>query len=560
MQQSTDSGHEAGDELVEEIVDEYVSDFEVGQDNVQLFGLDFHNPVFAISAVSVIVFVVFTLSFPELAKHWFGDLRPWLTTRFDWFFMAAGNFFVLFCIALIVLPVGKVRIGGPDAEPMYSYVSWVSMLFAAGIGIGIMFYAVLEPMNHLLTPPLGLEGLSEDARRELAMAATVFHWAIHPWAVYGIVGLALAFFAFNKGLPLIVRSAMYPVFGERVWGWPGHIIDVLAVFATLFGLATSLGYGAEQSAGGLAYLFGISEGHVVKLTIIVVITIMALISVLRGLDGGIKVLSESNMAMAAVLGLFVLLVGPTLESLGAIVDNTLAYFRYMPALSNWVGREDMYYMHDWTTFYWSWWIAFSPFVGMFIARISTGRTVREFLLVSILAPSFIFIVWMTVFGNAAMDQYLLQGYEGVVDTVRNFQPELSLFLFLTEYPLATLTSSIGILLVLIFFVTSMDSGALVVDTMTAGGKIDAPIAQRVFWCVFLGLIGIALMEGGGLSSLQALALATGFPFGIVILLMSVSLYKGLAAEVKLLEAQAHVQAEADAAAEAETEQAEGEKA
>ncbi|WP_405235995.1 BCCT family transporter [Lentisalinibacter orientalis] len=554
MQQSTDTG----DELVDELVDEYISDYEVGQDNVQPLGLDFHNPVFAISAVSVIVFVVFTLFFPELAKHWFGDLRPWLTTRFDWFFMAAGNFFVLFCIALIVLPVGKVRIGGPDAEPMYSYVSWVSMLFAAGIGIGIMFYAVLEPMNHLLTPPLGLEGLSEDARRELAMAATVFHWAIHPWAVYGIVGLALAFFAFNKGLPLIVRSAMYPIFGERVWGWPGHVIDVLAVFATLFGLATSLGYGAEQSAGGLAYLFGISEGHVVKLTIIVVITIMALISVLRGLDGGIKVLSESNMAMAAVLGLFVLLVGPTLESLGAIVDNTLAYFRYMPALSNWVGREDMYYMHDWTTFYWSWWIAFSPFVGMFIARISSGRTVREFLLVSILAPSFIFIVWMTVFGNAAMDQYLLQGYEGVVDTVRNFQPELSLFLFLAEYPLATLTSGIGILLVLIFFVTSMDSGALVVDTMTAGGKIDAPIAQRVFWCVFLGLIGIALMEGGGLSSLQALALATGFPFGIVILLMSVSLYKGLAAEVKLLEAQAHVQAEAEA--DAETEQAEGEKA
>ncbi len=552
MQQSTDSGHQAGDESVDELVDEYVSDFEVGQDNVRPLGLDFHQPVFAISAITVIVFVAFTLAFPQLAANWFGDLRPWLTTRFDWFFMAAGNIFVLFCIALIVLPVGKVRIGGPDAEPMYSYASWVSMLFAAGIGIGIMFYAVLEPMNHLLTPPLGMENLGEEARRELAMAATVFHWAIHPWAIYGIVGLALAFFAYNKGLPLIVRSAMYPIFGERVWGWPGHVIDVLAVFATLFGLATSLGYGAEQSAGGLAYLFGISEGHVVKLTIIVVITIMALISVLRGLDGGIKVLSESNMAMAAVLGLFVLLVGPTFETLGAIFDNTVAYFQYLPALSNWVGREDMYYMHDWTTFYWSWWIAFSPFVGMFIARISAGRTVREFLLVSILAPSFIFIVWMTVFGNAAMDQYFLQGYEGVVDTVRNFQPELSLFMFLAEYPLATLTSGIGILLVLIFFVTSMDSGALVVDTMTAGGKIDAPIAQRVFWCVFLGLIGVALMEGGGLSSLQALALATGFPFGIVILLMSVSLYKGLAAEVKLLEAQA----EAEAAAE----QAEGEKA
>jgi BCCT family betaine/carnitine transporter len=450
--------------------------------------------------------------------------------------MAAGNAIVLFCAALIVLPVGSVRIGGPDARPMYSYVSWVAMLFAAGIGIGIMFYAVLEPMNHLLTPPLGLDGLEVEQRRELAMAATVFHWTVHPWAMYSVVGLSLAFFAYNKGLPLIIRSALYPIFGERIWGWPGHVVDVLAVFATLFGLATSLGYGAEQAAGGISYLFGMSDGHLLKLGIIGLITALALVSVLRGLDGGIKVLSEGNMAMAAVLGLFVLLAGPTWETLRAVFDNLLAYASYAPALSNWIGRDDDYYLHDWTTFYWSWWIAFSPFVGLFIARISTGRTVREFLLVSILAPSLIFVVWMTVFGQAAMDQYLLEGYQGVAKTVRNFQPELSLFVFLTQYPLTTLTSLVGILLVLVFFVTSMDSGALVVDTMTAGGKIDAPMAQRVFWCVFLGLIGIALMEGGGLGSLQALALATGFPFAVVMLMMAFSLYKGLAAERRLLDA------------------------
>lgn len=517
--------------------DRYVSDYKPGQDNIQFYGLDLHNPVFVISAASVIVFVAFTLSFPQLAARLFGELRPWLTSTFDWFFMGMVNFCLVFAIFLILSPVGSIRIGGEQQKPRYSYLSWVSMLFAAGIGIGILFYAVLEPMNHLLNPPLGAELASRAEARGLAMAATLYHWAIHPWAIYALVGLALAFFCSNKGLPLIMRSALYPLFGERIWGWPGHLVDVLAVFATLFGLATSLGYGAEQSAAGMHYLFGLPGGNFTKIMIILVITCMALISVLRGLDGGIKKLSEINMVMAGCLGLFVLFSGPVLGTLQALLDNTLAYFRYMPALSNWTGRKDTYFMHDWTTFYWSWWIAFSPFVGMFIARISTGRTVREFLAVSILAPSAIFLVWMTIFGHAAMDQYFLDGYAGVADTVRDFRPELSLFLFLAEYPLPTLTSLAGIMLVLIFFVTSMDSGSLVVDTMTAGGKVETPLLQRVFWCCFLGLTGVALMLGGGLSSLQALTLATGFPFGMVILLMCISLYLGLARELKLLNAE-----------------------
>ena len=515
--------------------DLYTSDYQIGQDNVQALGLDFHNPVFVVSAVSVVAFVSFTLSFPGLAADWFGQLRPWLTTKFDWFFMLAANLLVLLCAVLVLSPVGRLRIGGKDARPMYSYVSWVSMLFAAGIGIGIMFYAVLEPMNHVLSPPLGIDPATELDQRRLAMAATIFHWAIHPWSIYAIVGLSLAFFSYNKGLPLIMRSAMYPLFGEKIWGWRGHVVDILAVFATLFGLATSLGYGAEQSAGGLHYVFGLPDSNLVRLCIIVVITLLALTSVLRGLDGGIKLLSEANMAMAACLGLFVLLIGPTWGAIEAVARNTLAYIEYFPALANWVDRSDMYYMHDWTTFYWAWWIAFSPFVGMFIARISTGRTVREFLLVSILAPSFIFVVWMSVFGNAAMEQYFNDGYLGVVETVTKFQPELSLFRFLAEYPLPLVTSCIGIALVLIFFVTSMDSGALIVDTMTAGGKIDTPLSQRIFWCIFIGLIGVALLFGGGLASTQALALATGFPFAAVILLMGVSLYRGLTLELKLLE-------------------------
>ena len=521
-------------EEVQEIPD-YSSDYVVGQDNIQPFGLDIHNPVFVISGSAIVLFVLFTFAFPAWAAENFGDLRLWLTTRLDWFFMGAGNLVLLFCLLLVLSPLGSVRIGGERATPDYGYVSWVAMLFAAGIGIGIMFYGVLEPMNHALHLPLGAEGLEGEARRSLAMAATIYHWAFHPWAIYSLVGLSLAFFCFNKGLPLVIRSAVYPLFGERIWGPVGHTIDVLAVIATMFGLATSLGFGAEQAAGGIRYLFGIQPSDGLKVAIVAVITVLALISVLRGLDGGIKVLSEINMLVAIALGSFILVLGPTLGILEAIWHNTVAYLAYLPELSNWIGRDDDYYMHDWTTFYWAWWIAFSPFVGMFVARISTGRTVREFILAAMLAPSAIFIWWMTTFGETAMDQYFLQGFAGVADTVRNFQPELSLFVFLAEFPLSGVTSVVGIILVLIFFVTSMDSGSLIVDTMTAGGKIETPLTQRVFWCVFLGLLGAALLLGGGLSSIQALALATAFPFVLIMLMMMVSLFLGLRAERVLLE-------------------------
>lgn len=519
----------------DEEIPDYSSDYVVGQDNIQPFGLDIHNPVFVISGSAIVLFVLFTFAFPAWAAENFGDLRLWLTTRLDWFFMGAGNLVLLFCLFLVLSPLGSVRIGGERATPDYGYVSWVAMLFAAGIGIGIMFYGVLEPMNHALHLPLGAEGLEGEARRSLAMAATIYHWAFHPWAIYSLVGLSLAFFCFNKGLPLVIRSAVYPLFGERIWGPVGHTIDVLAVIATMFGLATSLGFGAEQAAGGIRYLFGIQPSDGLKVAIVAVITVLALISVLRGLDGGIKVLSEINMLVAIALGSYILVLGPTLGILEAIWHNTVAYLAYLPELSNWIGREDDYYMHDWTTFYWAWWIAFSPFVGMFVARISTGRTVREFILAAMLAPSVIFICWMTTFGETAMDQYFLQGFAGVADTVRNFQPELSLFVFLAEFPLSGVTSVVGIILVLIFFVTSMDSGSLIVDTMTAGGKIDTPLTQRVFWCVFLGLLGAALLLGGGLSSIQALALATAFPFVLIMLLMMVSLFLGLRAERELLE-------------------------
>ncbi len=505
----------------------YQTDHRMGEHNVQLFGLDVHNPVFAISASSIVVFVLYTLTFPQQAAEQFGTMRPWVTENLDWFFIYSANFFLIFVVAVALSPMGSIRLGGADARPQYSNLSWVAMLFAAGIGIGIMFYAVLEPMNHFLKPPFGLEYQSDQAARKLAMAATLYHWAFHPWAVYAVVGLALAFFCYNKGLPLLIRSAFYPLLGERIWGWPGHIIDILAVFATMFGLATSLGYGAEQSAGGLYYLFGIPGGSALKVTIVALITCAASISVLRGLDGGIKRLSELNMLLALLLCLFVLAVGPTIDTLKGVFHSSIAYVTELPKLSSWAGRDDGYFMHDWTTFYWSWWIAFSPFVGMFIARISIGRTVRQFVFGTLLAPSAIFVVWMTVFGNFAMDQYLIDRYTGVVDTVNNWQPELSLFAFLQELPFSNMSSVVGILLVLVFFITSMDSGSLVMDTLTAGGKIETATPQRLFWCIFLGLLGAALLLGGGLASLQALALTTGLPFCAIMVVMCFSIAKGL---------------------------------
>ena len=505
-------------------------DYKVGQDNVQIFGLDIHNPVFVISGVTIVLFVLFVLAFQEQAAEMLGALRPWLTSTFDWVFMAAANIFVLFCFFLIVSPLGKIRLGGKDAKPSYSYPGWFAMLFAAGMGIGLMFFGVLEPVYHFQNPPLGVDATDIEAARAMGMAATIFHWGLHPWAIYAVVALALAFFTFNHGLPLTIRSAFYPILGDRVWGWTGHIIDTLAVFATLFGLATSLGFGAEQATAGLNYLFDWPASDFTKVVLIVVITMAALVSVLAGLDKGVKRLSEINMALALILLLFVIAVGPTLDILTGFVTSTGSYLANVVPLSNWVGREDTDFMHGWTTFYWAWWISWSPFVGMFIARVSKGRTVREFVICVLIIPTLACVLWMNAFGGTAVFQFINDGYTGVTETVSAWTPELSLFKMLEPLPLTGISSAIGIVLVIVFFVTSSDSGSLVIDSITAGGKVDAPVVQRVFWCTFEGLVAIALLLGGGLASLQAAAIATGFPFAIVLVAMCYSVYVGLRAE------------------------------
>lgn len=517
------------------------TDFEVGQHNIQPLGLDIHNPVFAISAISIVGFVIVTLMFQSQATEFFGWLRPFLTSTFDWFFLSAANIFVLFCLFLLFSPLGKIRLGGADAVPDYNYKGWFAMLFAAGMGIGLMFFGVSEPMSHFASSmggtaveggartdwaPLGAAAGNLEGARQLAMAATIFHWALHPWAIYAVVALSLAFFTYNRGLPLTLRSAFYPILGERVWGWWGHVIDTVAVFATLFGLATSLGFGTEQALAGFNHLFGWSTGSGAKVTLIAVITVMALISVLRGLDGGVRVLSEINIGLAALLLLFVIIVGPTATIFKTIFSGGAAYVKDIVPLSMPFGREDANFSQGWTSFYWAWWISWSPFVGMFIARVSRGRTVREFVFCVILIPTLVCVVWMGAFGGTAIAQVVADA----AAPVKSAALELKLFEMLKPLPLSGITSLLGIILVLVFFVTSSDSGSLVIDTITAGGKTDAPVSQRVFWCTFEGVVAATLLLVGGneaLNALQAMAVSTGFPFTIVLLVMTFSLYVGL---------------------------------
>jgi BCCT family betaine/carnitine transporter len=522
------------------------TDYEIGQDNIETqigpFGLDIHNPVFLISGLAIIAFVFYTLALPEQAASVFSSMFDFTTKTFDWFFLLSNNIVVVFALALIFLPVGKVRLGGENATPDYGYAGWFAMLFAAGMGIGLMFYGVSEPMSHFSSSlggtsvgengartdwaPLGAAGGDTEAAIRLGMAATIYHWALHPWAVYAVVALALALFSFNKGLPLTIRSAFYPILGDRIWGWPGHVIDVIAVFATLFGLATSLGFGATQANGGLNELFGIPKGTTTEVILITGITAIALISVVRGLDGGVKVLSEINMGLAFLLALFVLLTGPTVFLIGFFWDSLVSYAQNIIPLSMPFGREDVNYSQGWTAFYWAWWISWSPFVGMFIARVSRGRTVREFVICVLIIPTMVCVMWMSIFGGTAIHQVVSEGYTAAQDAAL----ELQLFKMLDPLPIASLTSLVGIILVVVFFVTSSDSGSLVIDTITAGGKVDAPVPQRVFWCIFEGAVAIALLIGGGLAALQSMVISTGLLFTCVLLVMCYAIWKGLVAE------------------------------
>jgi BCCT family betaine/carnitine transporter len=500
----------------------YETEYEIGQDNVELLGLDVHNPVFFLAASLVLLFGGVTLVFPEVSGAFLSEARAHTVQSFDWLFAATPVVVFLFCLALAISPLGRIRLGGARALPEYKLHSWVAMLFAAGVGIGFMFWGAAEPLAYhtdWFGMPLGAEPGTPEADR-LAFSATLFHWGLAPWAIYAVVGLSLGFFAHNKGLPLSIRSAFYPLLGDRIWGWPGHIIDLFAVVSTIFGLATTIGLGGTQAASGLGYMFDFEPNIWVQIGLIAAMTALAVISVVRGMDGGVKLLSNINMIVAFGLLVFVLVAGPT-------TLNLLAYFADTPALTNWIGREDTAWFHDWTIFYWAWWISWSPFVGMFIARISRGRTVREFFAVVLIAPFAICVVWFTAFGETAVFQY----ENGIGDLSGGIVSSSTvLFQMLAALPWGGIASMIAIGLLVVFIVTSADSGALVVDTITSGGKTDAPVAQRVFWACMLGLTASALLYGGGTSALEALqagTIAAALPFTFILLICCVSLFLGM---------------------------------
>ncbi|NBB92558.1 MAG: BCCT family transporter [Gammaproteobacteria bacterium] len=518
---------------IQQIEQIYDTDYEVGQDNVEAMGMDIHHPVFAIASTLIVLFVVLSLMFPEISNEWLNTTRVWIGEKFDWMFLTAGNIFVLFCVALIILPVGKIRLGGQDAKPEFGYLSWFAMLFAAGMGIGLMFWGVAEPVGYFTEwygTPLNVGGGNAEA----SLGATMYHWGLHPWAIYGVVALSLAFFCYNKGMPLTIRSTFYPLLGDRVWGWFGHFIDTLAVLATLFGLATSLGLGAKQAAGGMSFLFGIDSGLMTQVAIIIGVTAVAVVSVVRGIHGGVRVLSNLNMFVAAALLLFTMIAGGFVAFLANMGTTVWGYIEYILPLSNPVGREDSTFYHAWTIFFWAWWISWSPFVGMFIARVSHGRTVREFMTAVLIVPVLVTVVWMSAFGGAGIDQVIAGAGElagGIGDS------SLALFQMLSELPMTAITSFLAIILVLVFFITSSDSGSLVIDSITAGGKLDAPVPQRIFWAVTEGAVAGVLLAVGGdaaLNALQAGAVSTGLPFVIVLLFMCISLAKGLNHELVLM--------------------------
>ncbi|MCW8348477.1 BCCT family transporter [Vibrio sp. ZSDZ65] len=510
------------------------TDYQVGQDNVQKWGFDIHNPVFGTSAALVILCLLSLLIVePSTALSALNSVKNGIIQDFDVFFMWVTNFFIFFALALLVSPLGKIRIGGKEAKSEHSTISWLAMLFAAGMGIGLLFWGVAEPTAYFTDwwgTPLNVEPNTEAAK-SLAMGATLFHWGFHGWSIYAIVALSLAFFTYNKGLPLSIRSAFYPVFGDRAWGWLGHIIDIMAVLATLFGLATSLGLGAQQATSGINYVFGLNGGIGMQLGVIVFVTMIAVVSVIRGIDGGVKVLSNVNMILAFLLLVFVTAVSFDV-ALSSLWTTTAGYLGNIVELSIPHGRDDTVWMHGWTVFYWAWWISWSPFVGMFIARVSKGRTVREFLLAVICIPTVVTVIWMSVFGGIAIDQVMNNigelGATGLTDI------SLTLFHVYDALPYGEVLSVISIVLILVFFITSSDSGSLVIDSITAGGKIDAPVPQRIFWACIEGAIAGVMLWIGGKEALQALqsgVVATALPFVFVLLLMCFSLIKGLRTEL-----------------------------
>ncbi len=457
----------------------------------------------------------------------FDQVQAGISNNGGWFLVLSVNIFVIYAIYLAFSRFGNIRLGGKDAKPEFSTFAWFAMLFSAGMGIGLLFFSVAEPIFHFTNPPRAT--INEAATARNAMKFTLLHWGLHAWAIYALVGLSLAFFAFNKKLPLTIRSVFYPILGERIYGRFGDVIDVVAVVATLFGLATSLGFGVQQVTSGLSHLFGLPNTLWMQVFLIGIITLAATLSVVSGLHNGVRMLSEMNMRLGLIFLILLLILGPTVLLLDGFIQNTGAYLQSLLEIGTWTETyTQTTWQNAWTVVYWAWWISWSPFVGIFIARVSKGRTVKEFVLGVLLVPTLLSILWFSVFGGSAL--YLELNEIGNIAEAVNEDISTALFVMLEQFPLDFVTSIIGIVLVTSFFVTSSDSGSLVIDSITSGGKLDAPVGQRIFWAVTEGAVAATLLIGGGLQALQTAALSTGLPFAIILLIMCYSLYLGLKEE------------------------------
>ncbi len=485
---------------------------------------DIHPPVFWPAAILAALFIAVTLLVGEPMETVFSAMQSFISNNFSWFFVITVNLYLFIMIFIAFSRLGSIRLGGKNAVPDFSRLSWFSMLFSAGMGIGILFWSVAEPIYHFMEPPYGGGSAIETAK--IAMKMTFLHWGLHPWGIYALVGMALAFFAFNRKLPLAIRSIFYPLLGDKVYGIWGDVIDVLAVLATLFGLATSLGFGVQQVNAGLNHLFGIPDNTGIQVVLVAVITFAATLSVVSGIDKGVKRLSQMNINLGAILLVFLLLLGPSVLILDSFVQNLGVYLGDFFNTSFWTeSYRDSNWQNSWTVFYWAWWISWSPFVGMFIARISKGRTVREFVLSVLIIPSLLTFLWITAFGGSAI--YIEMENMGSIAGPVKENVAVAIYYLLEQFPFSQITNFAAIVLVISFFVTSSDSGSLVVDAFTSGGKLNSPVGQRVFWATMEGAVAAVLLIGGGLSALQTASITTGLPFAVLLLIMGYSLWKGL---------------------------------
>ena len=483
-----------------------------------------NKPVFTASAVIIVGFILFGAIFSDLANTLFVGAQTLLTTYLGFTLVIFVNLLLIFVIMMAVGPFGDVRLGRMDEEAEYDLFSWTAMLFSAGIGIGLIYWGVAEPMYHYFAPPLTEAETLQSAQE--AMSLAFMHWGFHAWAIYAVMALALAYYHFRKGLPLTVRSALYPLLGERIYGFWGDLVDVLAVFGTMFGIVTSLGLGAIQVNAGLNDVFGVPQNAFMQVLIIAGITFMATMSVIAGLDGGIKRLSNLNIILTIVLLVFMVVVGPTLFIFDSFVDNYGRYLTDLVRLGTWnEGWTGGSWQNSWTIFYWAWWISWTPFVGVFIARISRGRTVREFMVGVMLIPASIMFFWFTAFGGTAI-KISLDGDPALVEATRENYAQ-TMFALLDYFPLSSIMSMFAVVLIIMWFVTSSDSGSFVIDMLTAGGDPDPPKVQRIFWAVAEGCVASVLLVAGGLEALQAAAVVAGFPFAIVLAFITFGLWRAL---------------------------------